>query len=208
MFHSEYTAELQRILMELRNSAKNDDGVRLSGITRVEMLVAVVGSDEFPKRFHELLEAAQNSNNRTSDNWYTIFDGMCVILDTKFFIESVSVRSNGDLDIIPFFEPDNTDRQKMLEGCKQLRTIVNDSLSLDAKNRNRLLKRISAMEIEINKSNGLLDTILAASSDIGEAVGKFGGDIKPMTDRIREITSIAKKSSQEYSSRIQLRKIC
>ena len=60
------------------------------------------------------------------------------------------------------------------------------------------MNRISAVEIEIHKEHGLYDVILGAIIDFGEAGGKFGGDVKPLTDRIREIASIARKNTKEY----------
>ena len=44
----------------------------------------------------------------------------------------------------------------------------------------------------------MLDVICGGVSDIGETLGKFGVDIKPLTDRMTEVMQITRAGSKEY----------
>jgi len=79
-----------------------------------------------------------------------------------------------------------------------MRKIVFATTDFDEPHRLRLLNRIAAIEAEVKKPKGMFDVVRAGVSDVGETLGKFGKDIKPLTDRIKEVTSIARKNTSEY----------
>lgn len=61
-----------------------------------------------------------------------------------------------------------------------------------------LLNRIAAVEKQAIDKRGMLDVVRGAASDVGETLWKFGKDIKPLTDRFKEVLSITRKATPEY----------
>lgn len=60
----------------------------------------------------------------------------------------------------------------------------------DAKHKDRVLKRLEALQREVHKKMSNLDKLWSLVGDAGVALGKFGSDAKPFVDRIREIAQI------------------
>ncbi|TDJ50372.1 MAG: hypothetical protein E2O43_08580 [Nitrospina sp.] len=85
--------------------------------------------------------------------------------------------SQGDLDRI----------QVLLD---EMRTLVVNSSLIEENHKRRLLKRLERLQGELQKKQSDLDHFRGLVGDAGVALGKFGKDAKPFTDRIREITSI------------------
>jgi len=79
-----------------------------------------------------------------------------------------------------------------------MRKIIHASEAFDVPHKKRLLNRIAAIEKQVYSDKGLLDVVLGGVSDIGETLGKFGGDIKPLTDRMAEVKKITRSGSEEY----------
>lgn len=60
-----------------------------------------------------------------------------------------------------------------------------------AEHRDRILKRLEALQRELHKKMSDLDKFWGLLGDAGVALGKFGADAKPFVDRIRELLQIA-----------------
>ena len=96
------------------------------------------------------------------------------------------------------FQNTEEEKNKIFSLTAEIREIVNTSKIFDDAHKNRLLHRISSVDIEVHKEKGNFDVILAGFVDIGDAFGTFGEKVKPIVDRYREIRSIAQKGAQEY----------
>ena len=72
----------------------------------------------------------------------------------------------------------------------QLRTLVAESTIFEAEHQRRLLLRLERLQAELHKKVSDLDRLWGLVGDAGVALGKFGKDVKPMLDRIREIVDI------------------
>ncbi len=199
MLNNEIVAELKRILTKTLSSLEDGETVDKSVLDRMDLLVEAVEESLLSANFLNLLKST--STNRTTvsaaefENRLKRLDSL---LETQLFVEGVNLRTGGNLDLIPFFEPDSDERARMLKLCAQIRDVVLKSRALDNGYRNRLLKRVSAMEIEIHKEKGMFDTILGGMSEFGESVGKFGKDVKPAVEILQEIEKMARGSSKEY----------
>jgi hypothetical protein len=101
-------------------------------------------------------------------------------------------------DLLPTFELNEFDKERVLELCSKMRKIILATNIFDQPHRRRLLNRIAGIEHQVEQPRGLLDVVRAGVSDVGEALGKFGTDIKPLTDRMKEVAQIARSSSKEY----------
>jgi hypothetical protein len=100
----------------------------------------------------------------------------------------------------PVFALTRDERQKVLQLASEMRACVVSSDFFDHAHKVRLIKRISAIEAEVHKPRGLFDVILGGLNDAGEALGKFGNDVKPIVDRMKEIAKITRGKSEEYES--------
>lgn len=100
--------------------------------------------------------------------------------------------------LLPQFELSDTDKKRVLKLCTDMRKIVLSSTDFDHPHKIRLGNRIAAIEAEVYKDRGLFDVILGGVADVGETLGRFGRDIKPLTDRMTEIRRITQKGTPEY----------
>lgn len=98
----------------------------------------------------------------------------------------------------PHFQLSLDENAHVLHLCAALRESIFRSKLFDAPHRRRLLDRVAAIEREIHLPKGRLDVVLGGMSDVGEALGKFGNDIKPIFDRMSEILKITRGGSKEY----------
>ncbi|MGR3313669.1 hypothetical protein [Roseovarius indicus] len=103
-----------------------------------------------------------------------------------------------DETLVPTFELKTKDKKRVLDLCAQMRKIVLATDVFDQPHRRRLLNRIAGIEAQVEQPKGLLDVVRSGVSDVGETLGKFGMDIKPLTDRMTEVAQIARDNSEEY----------
>jgi hypothetical protein len=118
----------------------------------------------------------------------------------EFMLEDFSLEEheNSEDGLLPTFTLGKSDRTRVSKLCSDMRKIVFASSEFDAPHKRRLLNRIAAIEIQISRDRGLFDVILAGIADFGEALGKFGKEIKPLTDRMVEIRKIAQEGTPDY----------
>jgi len=198
---NEFVVEIQRLLKGMICTLEgNPSSIEYSTIDRLNLLVEATERNLLGDRFIAILADASRSRSQiTHSELMARLKSMDALLETQLFIESVKFRSGGNVDTVAFFSPSNEDRKKMLKLCSELRSLINESDYLTPEYRNLLLKRLGAMEIQINSEKGTLDTILGGINDVGECAGKFGDDTKPLFDRFRELFRISRKSSEQYS---------
>jgi len=87
-----------------------------------------------------------------------------------------------------------SDYNRIQELVGELRTLTTESTQIDPQHKRRLLKRIEKLQQELNKKMSNLDLFWGFLGEAGVALGKFGEDVKPLTDRICEVLSIAAKT--------------
>ena len=98
--------------------------------------------------------------------------------------------------ISEIFFLDLDDRARVMGLITEMRHIVHQSATFDDAHRRRILKRLAKIEDEVLKAQGNFDTILAGIAEIGETLGQFGKDVKPLTDRMQEIRKITQRSTK------------
>lgn len=92
------------------------------------------------------------------------------------------------------YEFTDGDIDRVQEIINELRDLLKNDTSLDDGHKRRLLKRLEALQSELNKKVSDLSHFYGLMGDFGVAVGKLGKDAKPFTDRIREVIGIAWKA--------------
>ena len=78
----------------------------------------------------------------------------------------------------------------------QIKEIV-DKLDVPEKKRNALYRKISALENEVDRDRTRFDAFMALFLESSNATGKAAENLKPLTDRIREISDIFGKAKAE-----------
>ncbi|UWP98894.1 hypothetical protein [Aliiroseovarius crassostreae] len=101
-------------------------------------------------------------------------------------------------ELLPTFSLSKKDKERVSKLCDDMRKIVLASTIFDEPHKRRLLNRIAAIEAEMHQTKGKLDVILAGIVDTGDALGKFGKKIEPLTKRMQEVAQIARGGSKEY----------
>jgi hypothetical protein len=108
---------------------------------------------------------------------------------------------SGELEnpsLYPTFRLTEDDRARVLDLSSKMRKIIMASTLFDDAHKRRLLNRLNAIEKQVHQEEGMLDVILGGVSDVGDTLKKFGGDLKPLSDRMTEIKRITQSSSKEY----------
>jgi len=82
------------------------------------------------------------------------------------------------------------DLERVQALINELRVQVAKSDYLEEDHKRRLLSRLERLQSELHKKMSDLDVFWGWVGDAGVVVGKFGEDVKPIVDRIREITEI------------------
>lgn len=88
------------------------------------------------------------------------------------------------------YEFSEGDINRIQELVNELREITTDSKLFDVRYKERLLKKIEALQSEINKKMLSLDRFYGFMGEAGVALGRFGNDVKPLVDRISELLRI------------------
>jgi hypothetical protein len=101
-------------------------------------------------------------------------------------------------ELVPTFTLEKKDIGRISELCSAMRKIVFATPDFDAPHKTRLLNRIAAIEAEVHKPKGLFDIVRGGINDLGETLGKFGKDIKPLTERMEEVVKITRRATKEY----------
>jgi len=97
-----------------------------------------------------------------------------------------------DADSVYVFPDD--DFRRIQELINEMRDIISGSDSITPKHKRRLLERLERMQKELHKKTSDLDRFWGFIGEVGIAIGKFGKDIKPFVDRVRELTDIVSKA--------------
>lgn len=153
----------------------------------------------FPERLKKLL-ASPGQNN---DEWQLTLTRVRSIAGAMSQIPK-SLNARGDektqeqVKLLPLFELEDAEKNRILELCGQMRKIVWASDDFDQPHRVRLLNRIAAIEIEVQKPKGWFDVVRGGIDDLGETPGSFGVKIKPLTDRMAEVVGIARRKTKDY----------
>lgn len=90
-----------------------------------------------------------------------------------------------------FSDDDYATIQKLIN---EMRDIISNSDVITAKHKQRLLERLERLQREIHKTTSDLDRFWGFVGEAGIVIGKFGNDIKPLVDRIRELSNIVWKA--------------
>lgn len=118
-------------------------------------------------------------------------------------IESSKFKYQSKLNNIFCYKFTDGDLKRIQELINELRDQITGSELFAANHRERLLLRLEGLQKELHKRVSNLDKFWGLVGDAGVVIGKFGNDVKPIVDRIKEITQIVwrtQASSEELPS--------
>ena len=90
-----------------------------------------------------------------------------------------------------FAEDDFERIQKLIN---EMRDMITASQVITAKHKQRLLERLERMQRELHKTTSDLDRFWGFIGEAGIVLGKFGSDVKPVVDRVKELVDIVWKA--------------
>jgi hypothetical protein len=173
-------------------------------IHSVDLLEAIASRlvDDLPKKFLKTvlsLEKDLDRDNEFHRIWFMEkVDRLYGLLEVQKLSSEFGIRDEESVDLA-YFQISEIEKAAIYQLASDMRRIVSTSAQFDGPHKVRLLKRISAIEQEIQKEKGLLDVILGGVSDVGETAGKFGKDVKPLVERMQEIEQITRGGSPDYA---------
>ena len=110
-------------------------------------------------------------------------------------ITNVTIRNAHDRFLIKFgagftYEFSDGDLKRVQTLLNELRELISTSELFDANHKERILRKLEALQMELHKKVSSLDKFWGLIGEGGVALGKFGKDAKPFVDRIKEIAQI------------------
>jgi hypothetical protein len=161
-----------------------------------ELLVYIEAKPEaFPRELVGIVESPGSAGPTLSESTKRAYRIMHAMRRLPNQYSSGSTKSD---NLLPFFTLDEDEKSRVLELCEKMRKIILSTNAFDEPHKVRLLNRLAAIEREVLKDKGLFDVVRGGMDDLGETLGKFGTNIKPLTDRMKEIVQITRRKSPAY----------
>lgn len=189
---------MQEKLMELvGNFDHSPERVSRADIDELMMTIEALET-ELPKRFIDVARSLDaHYNSKYPKNSAEQYDRLIRIMRVSAELPKKTTQVSSD-ELLPTFSLKAKDKAQVLELCTKMRLIVLGADVFDQPHKRRLLNRIASIEYQVEQPKGLLDVVRGGVSDVGETLGKFGTDIKPLTDRMKEVMQITRRNSKEY----------
>ncbi len=160
-------------------------------------MIAKAAGDTLPSRLVDLIDSYDKDFTTFTGDRENFLNRCIKVFEVSASLPDVTTRVNST-ELLPTFTLAKKDKDRVLKLCGDMRKIVFASSDFDEPHKKRLLNRIAAIEKQILSPSGLFDVVLGGVSDIGETLGKFGRDIRPLTDRMAEVAKITRKGTKDY----------
>lgn len=109
-------------------------------------------------------------------------------------IESLEFKYKSKFNKVFHYKFSDGDIARIQTLINELRDYISVSKYFKDDHKFRLLKRLELLQLELHKRMSNLDRFWGLVGETGMALGKFGNDIKPMVDRVKEIYEIMWRS--------------
>lgn len=174
----------------------NQDG--LSEIDGDELFILIDSIEgNLPERFISLAHSIDGAFEHWENfDLQVVLSRLLRILEVSKSLPKATTAAENDL---AYFQITQAEKDAITMLASDMRKIISTSTQFDRPHKVRLLKRISAIEEEVQKEKGMFDVILGGINDIGETAGKFGDDVKPLVERMAEIEQITRGKSPDYA---------
>lgn len=137
-----------------------------------------------------LIGADKNNNISTISSFFNKINNDFENKRTKNMIFDTKNRFDVRFNNTFSYEFTDGDLNRVQVLISEIRDEITKSELFDAKHKDRLLRRLEKLQSELHKKVSDLDRFWGLIGDAGVVMGKFGNDVKPIVDRIKEITKI------------------
>jgi hypothetical protein len=110
--------------------------------------------------------------------------------ESTFHLEQKSDEYRAMFSIIPTYEFSDADYNRIQELINELRDLIQRAVLIPKQHKERLLKRLEAMQKELHKRTSDIDRFWGFVAEAGIVARKFGEDLKPINDRVGELGRI------------------
>ena len=192
--NDEYFSELMDLIVQLKKDPAQFDRADMDELALLTKTI----SNNLSDRFISVVEAFDKKFSLSTSDKREFLDRLVRIAEVTDRLPQTPSIQDDSIDLVPEFHLDKADKKRIFDLCSGMRKIVFASEIFDDPHKKRLLNRIAAIEKEVHQNQGKLDTVLAGVVDVGDALGKFGRSVEPLTKRMQEIANIARRGSEQY----------
>ncbi|MDZ4391964.1 hypothetical protein [Cypionkella sp.] len=188
---------MTKIAEILRDASRDPGNFSRSDMDELAMLTELE-KVRLPKRFIDVVTATDKIFPALTSEREKFIDRLGRILEVATEFPNQEINSTDDEALVPTFHLTRHDHDRVMVLCSDMRKIIFASAVFDEPHKRRLLNRIAAIEKQLLQEKGIFDIVRGGISDFGETLGKFGVDIKPLTDRMNEVVKIVRGATKEY----------
>lgn len=132
-------------------------------------------------------------NNANIKNFFAIVYPSLKARANNKFLEKETSKYVDKIVVDGIYEFSDDDFKRIQTLLNEMRDIISSSKVISEKHKTRLLNRIEQFQKTLNKKTSDLDLFWSFIGESGIVIGKFGKDVKPFVDRIRELSEIVGK---------------
>ena len=189
-------------LKDIKWTIKNDSTVKVNDkdyqsiIHSYALVYSIYDSKIIEKSPYSKIEMSQ-SKSKITQELYTYFKALIMHYEGKQSVQdfhSLTSKYTNLLSTSFSYEFTQGDLKRVQQLINELREEITKSELIQNEHKERLLKRLETLQAEIHKKMSDLDKFWGLIGDAGVVIGKFGNDIKPVVDRIKELVQIVWKT--------------
>lgn len=110
--------------------------------------------------------------------------------ESTFHFEHKAEEYRAMFSKVPVYEFSDADFNRIQELINQLRDLIQKAVLIPQQHKNRLLKRLEAMQKELHKRTSDIDRFWGFIAEAGIVARKFGEDLQPINERVGELGRI------------------
>ena len=188
---------LDRLYETVEDHAANPEHFQPADLDEI-LLIANSIRDLVAPKFNAVAEGYDKAFDHNHGAKQRMLNRLVRILRVSGNLPDTLPEENPTPELVPEFSLPKREKERVLKLSEDMRKIVFSSTVFDEPHKRRLLNRIAAIEHEVHQPNGKLDVVLAGVVDVGDALGKFGQKVEPLTKRMKEIADLTRGRSKQY----------
>lgn len=110
--------------------------------------------------------------------------------ESTYHLEQKSDEYRAIFSKIPTYEFSDVEYDRIQELINELRDLIQKAVLIPTQHKERLLKRLEAMQRELHKRTSNIDRFWGFVAEAGIVARKFGEDLKPINERVTELGRI------------------